>query len=157
MPISWKQLTFLPSREALDEMRETWSWLLGDGMSPFMCATSGDVYFEAADGGIHWLDTGRGKFDRIADTRDAFLQAMRADGGEQWLMSSLVEELLDGGAVVGADQCFGYRVLPILGGRYDGDNMVPMAATAWYGFSGHLHEQLKDLPDGATVALDFDQ
>lgn len=153
MTVSWKQLTFIPSQDALDELRGSWSWLVEPTMQPFMCATSGDVFLQAEDGGIHWLDTGRGYLDRIADSRDQFLELMRSDGGQEWLMTSVIAELFEAGAVVADGQCFGYKTLPILGGDYTPGNMVPMSASAWYGFSGYLHEQIKDLPDGAQVQL----
>jgi hypothetical protein len=153
MTVSWKQLSFIPAQDALDELRGSWQWLVDATMLPFMCATCGDVFFVASDGGVHWLDTGRGSFERIADSRDEFLERMRADGGREWLMADVVDELLAAGATIGEGQCFGYRTLPILGGDYTPDNMVPMSAAAWFGFSGYLHEQIKDLPDGAQVEL----
>ncbi|WP_056102728.1 T6SS immunity protein Tdi1 domain-containing protein [Lysobacter sp. Root667] len=153
MVISWKQLTFVPTPEALEEFRSSWGWFVPDEMMAFMAATSGDLFFEAADGAVHWLDTGRGELSRVAASRDEFLAAMRADGGNEWLMTPVVEELLGAGAVVGDGQCFGYKVLPILGGDYTADNMVPMSAVAWYGSSGWYHQQLHDLPDGTHVRL----
>ena len=74
-------------------------------------------------------------------------------GPEEWLMANVIDDLLEAGAVVGEGQCFGYKTLPIMGGDYTPDNMVPMSAAAWYGFSGYLHEQIKELPDGTHVQL----
>lgn len=151
MKITWKHLSFVPSREALDALRAGWSWLVDPAMRAFMCATSGDVFFEAADGSVHWLDTGIGSLDRIAADREEFVTLLREDGGTEWLMAPLVAELLEAGAVVAEGQCFGYKLMPVIGGEYEAANMYPLSAAVWYGFAGDFHEQIKDLPDGAHI------
>ncbi len=153
MALSWKDLTFVPTQEALAALRENWCWLLPDDLCAFMAASSGDLFFEASDGSIHWLDTGRGELSNIAPSRDAFLVAMRADDGTEWLMTPLIEQLMEAGAELEEGQCFAYTMLPILGGGYTPDNMVPRSAVEWYGFSGWMHQQLSELPDGSQVRL----
>jgi hypothetical protein len=126
-------------------------------MEPFMCSASGDVFYEAPDGTIHWLDTGQGTLARIAACRNEFLEAMRRDNGAEWLLSPLIDQLLEAGKVLLVGQCFAFRVLPILGGSYSAENMVPMSAAGWYGFSGYAHGQIKDLPEGAQVSFKVDE
>ncbi len=120
-----------------------------------MFSVSGDVFFEDAGGGVYWLDTGQGTLERIAATRAEFLDRLRTDSGREWLMSALLESFIEAGLVVGENQFLGYRTLPILGGDYTAENMRPMSAASWYGFSGYLHEQIHDLPEGAQVRLTF--
>ena len=151
MPSSWKQLTFIPSSEALHELREQWSWLVDATMQPFLCSASGDVFFEATDLAIHRLDTGQGRLERIASNREEFLREIRKDSGAEWLLSPVIDQLLEAGAPLSPDQCFGFKVMPILGGTYTPDNMVPMSAISWYGFSGYVHHQIKALPEGTQV------
>lgn len=152
MPASWKQLSIVPSAEALAELREQWSWLLPDPLKAFMASAMGDVFLEGDDGAVFWLDTGRGKLEMIAPSRDAFMAELRTKA-EDWFLASLVDELLEAGIVLDSEQCYGYKVLPVLGGKYEVANVAPMAALAWYGFSGHVHGQIRDLPDGAQVSL----
>lgn len=153
MTVTWKRLTFIPTQDSLDELRENWGWLVDSELEPFLFASSGDVFFQAPDKGVHWLDTGRGILECVAGSRDAFLEEMREDGGRKWLLRDVIEDLLAAGFSLGPDQCFGYKTFPIMGGDYTPDNMAPMSAGAWYGFSGYLQEQLKDLPDGTQVQL----
>lgn len=151
MQATWKQLTIVPSPEALHQLREHWSWLVADTFQPFMASASGDVFLEAPDLSIHWLDTGQGKIELIANCQEEFLSKLRSDNGVEWLLSPVIDELLAAGVSLEPDQCFAYKVLPILGGTYTPNNMVPMKASEWYGFSGHVHRQIKNLPDGAKV------
>ncbi|TAK91541.1 MAG: DUF1851 domain-containing protein [Burkholderiaceae bacterium] len=153
MPATWKQLSFIPSSAALQCLREGWSWLIPESLSAFMCASSGDVFLEAEDQSIHWLDTGQGRLTRVAESREEFLSALREDNGAEWLLAPVIDQLLDSGKSLAPDQCFAYKVMPILGGTYTVDNMVPMSASKWYGFSGYVHSQIKDLPDGAHISF----
>lgn len=137
----------------MQQLQENWSWLVDPSLSVFMCAASGDVFFEDSAGEIHWLDTGCGEITKIAESREKFLTALRADQGKKWLLAPVINELIDTGIFLETDQCYGFKVLPLLGGEYTIDNMVPMSAAGWYGFSGYMHLQLKDLPDGKQVQL----
>jgi hypothetical protein len=157
MPATWKQLAFVPSSEALHELRDGWRWLIGEALEPFMASASGDVFLESEDGAIFWLDTGAGKLTRIAENHEAFLAELRTEAGSDWLLAPVIDKLVDSGISLGVDQCFAYKVLPLLGGSYTPENMKPMSAGAWYGFTGSVHAQLKDLPDGAKVSFKFDE
>jgi len=121
-----------------------------------MCSASGDVFFVAEDGTVSWLDTGQGLLTQICVNRDEFLKELKEERGAEWLLAPVVDELVDSGVELALDQCFAYRVLPILGGPYTPENMVPMSAAEWYGFSGHIHSQIKDLPEGAKVEFKID-
>ncbi|WP_169787963.1 T6SS immunity protein Tdi1 domain-containing protein [Caldimonas brevitalea] len=122
-------------------------------MEAFMCSAAGDVFFEAPDRSIHWLDTGQGQLAQVSDTRDLFLAALRDDAGAEWFLAPVVDQLLAEGKLLAEGQCFAFKVLPILGGTYAAENMVPMSAAEWYGFSGHVHHQIKDLPEGTSMSF----
>ena len=122
-----------------------------------MSAASGDVFFSAKDGSVYWLDTGQGLLTQIASSQEQFLAEMRKDGGAEWLLSPVIDRLLDSGLQLDHDQCFAFKVLPILGGTYTPENMVPMSAAGWYGFSGYAHHQIKDLPEGTQIRFALDE
>lgn len=157
MPASWKQLTFIRSSEALHVLREGWGWLIGESLSPFMCSASGDVFFLDDAGIVFWLDTGQGLLTQICANREEFLKELKEERGAEWLLAPVIDQLVDSGVELAPDQCFAYRVLPILGGPYSAENMVPMSAAQWYSFSGYMHSQIKDLPDGAKVEFKLDK
>jgi len=156
MHATWKQLAFTPSAESVASLMKAWSWLLEDQLSPFLFAASGDVFFEAEDRSIHWLDTGQGALTRIAESEAEFLQEVRNDQGREWLLSPVIDRLLEAGKPLGKDQCYRFTLLPILGGKYTVDNMSPASAGAWYRFTGDVHSQIRDLPDGTHVEFKFE-
>lgn len=156
MRATWKDLTFLPSDEALRELREQWGWLVPAESTPFMFSAMGDVFYESAAGEVFWLDTGRGAYERVAGSREQFLVVLR-DKAEEWLLASLVDELLQKRGLLQPEQCYGFKTMPILGGKYEVSNLKAMSAAAWYGFSGYIHRQISELPDGTHVQFVLDK
>jgi hypothetical protein len=156
MAASWTQLTLVPSAEAVEALREHWGWLVPAAWQPFIASRAGDVFLEGEDGSVHWLETGGGALTRVASDRDAFRQRLAEDGGAELLLAGVVETMFEGGLVLGEGQCLGFTRLPILGGSYTPENLFPITAAEWYGFSGHIHQQLQALPDGANVRLSFE-
>jgi hypothetical protein len=45
------------------------------------------------------------------------------------------------------------KILGILGGAYGGDNLATIPLGELVSFTGYLADQIKDLPDGATIQL----
>jgi len=156
MTAAWSQLTFVPPPEAVAALLEHWRWRVPESLSPIIGSTAGDVFLEDEDGSIHWLETGTGTLSRIADSRDQFRKLVEMDGGAELLLAAVVEAMRDGGALLGAGRCLGFKRLPILGGTYTAENRYAIAASEWYGFSGDLHHQIDGLPDGTRVELKFE-
>lgn len=51
------------------------------------------------------------------------------------------------------DQCYAFTTLPVLGGEYSVENVCIMRWEEWFSFTADIFQQIKDLPDGATVRL----
>jgi hypothetical protein len=70
-----------------------------------------------------------------------------------WYMSSLVAEAEESLGPLSAGQKYCLRIPGPLGGEYGGSNLAKLALRELVLASGHIAEQIKDLPDGATVQL----
>jgi len=58
--------------------------------------------------------------------------------------------------VLDAGQCYTHAIHPILSqGSFSAENMHPVSAAEHHSTSGHIHERLRDLPDGAHVPVDI--
>ena len=156
MAASWKQLTFVPDEEALSALRRAWEWLVPNDYKPFMAGVAGDVFYEANDGSIYWLSTDSGNLIKVAPERSQFLEQLKDDGAREWLLAPIVDTLLETGSVLGTGQCYGFKLLPVLGGDYTEENMVPINAAQWYSFSGEAHRQMQGVADGTEVRLVFE-
>ena len=58
------------------------------------------------------------------------------------------------GKVLGPGECYCYLRLPMLGGGFEPDNFVIRDVVTHFQIWGPIHEQLRDLPDGATVRFE---
>jgi hypothetical protein len=77
------------------------------------------------------------------------------DTRAQWFLEPVIERRRAAGVILEAGQCYGYRMLPILGGNYDGENREAMSAAGHLGFTGYMHEKIKNLPDGTQIKINF--
>ena len=151
---TWSQITIRPSDVALGALRKNWQWQLGDEWKPLMFSAIGDVFFEVPAGTVWWLSTATGALEQVADSRECFVDLLGSDAADEWFLPGLVEVLRSQGKVLAEDQCYTYAVLPIFsGGSFSAENMHPAMAAQHFSTSGHTHESIRKLPDGAQVQL----
>ncbi len=148
----------LPPHPLLIEARpgylDEWRWMIGKDAVLLAASVSGDLFFHDVDGRVHWIDTGAGSIECVADDVASFQRKVRTvEFSGNYLLESLVADCLRTHGLLTMAQCLGYRVLPVFGGDYSGDNRVPMAAAEHFAFTGDVHRQIDGLPDGATIEL----
>jgi len=155
MKVTWKELSFLPSEEALATLNQAWSWLLPETYQPVMASALGDLFFQK-DSAVYWLDTGAGEIRRVAESRAEFLELLKTDKANEWFMPPVIERLLAAGKTLKPDHCYTYAILPIFKeGSYEVTNLNPVPAKEHFALTGDLHRQLKDLPEGSKVKLEI--
>jgi len=114
----------------------------------------GDVFAVFEDGSVHRLDVGIGEIERVADDRDHFADQLNDDANaNNWLMIPLVDRCVAAGIHLGHNQCYGYKVPPILGGDYTVENVAPMGLSAHYSFLADMYRQTKNLADGTPIKI----
>lgn len=143
----------------IDQTGKDWSEFLRDWMPPLPSSFTlwlvnrfGDAFVVADDGSVHMLDVGAGIFTRLADNRSHFADLLDADrNADNWLMIPLVDECRKAGMQLGSDQCFGFKIPPILGGKYQLSNVEPTDLAVHYSFLADIYKQTKDLPEGTQI------
>jgi hypothetical protein len=131
-----------------------WLWLIPDHLTVWIMNRFGDLFVVLDDGTIHMLEIGGGRITKIAESRDDF--ADKIDGGEnanQWLMIPLVDKLVSAGVRLSKGTCYGYRIPPVIGGDYTVENTAVVSIPEHYSFHADIHQQIKNVPDGAKVVL----
>jgi hypothetical protein len=114
----------------------------------------GDLFVVLEDGSVQMLDVGGGSLTRLAQDREDFCrQVDEGDNANQWLMIPLVDRVVAAGLGLGPGQCYGYKLLPVLGGGYTVENTAVLSVAEHIGFCGSLHQQIADVPDGEQVVL----
>jgi hypothetical protein len=131
-----------------------WREALPESFTLWMVNRFGDLFTVHDDGSVHMLDVGAGRLARLADNRDHFCSLVDVgDNANNWLMIPLVNECVAGGMILRPNQCYGYKVPPILGGEYHVSNVEPTDLSVHYSLLGDIYRQTKDLSDGTRIRV----
>jgi hypothetical protein len=142
--------------EEIDPLLADWRWRIGDDTHPLFLTASGDVFLADPRGGILWLNTGEGTVTPVADSSDDFQKKLRdAATRDNYFFAPAINRLRQSGKTLSLGQCYGFIILPILGGDWEGENRFPVSAKEHLSLTGHIHGQTKDLPEGTKVRLKF--
>ena len=139
-----------PTETTILRALEAWSWLsLGD-MTVFAVSAFGEPFMEAVNGAIHHLDTTEGKLHLIADSRQTFRDALcDEEMRDTLLLTALVTAAREHGLALQADECYHFKIAPVLGGAFHIDNIEVTPLLVSIELSGLLHDQIRNLPDDA--------
>jgi hypothetical protein len=130
----------------------SWRWKVGDSSQVVALSLSGDIFFKDGSGSVHWLDTGAGTTELIALSEVEFWAVLGDPSrAADLLLQQVVELFLQANGPFPPGKCLGYKTLPVLGGDYAGANRVLMPAAEHFAFTGDVHQQIKDLPDGTNI------
>jgi hypothetical protein len=139
--------------ESGDELLDDWRWLTGPDLHLWHATKMGDAFLRhPADGSIHFLDTVSGEVERIANDEADFERVIASeDNADRWLMREVVDMQAMLGMRPGPDQCLSFRNPPVLGGQLLPDNFDVVSLIVHLSVAGQIHEQVKDLPEGAPI------
>jgi hypothetical protein len=154
MSIGWSSLTFTPTDESVQQLAESWGWLIREPFVPVLFSTLGDVFFQPDSGGVWWLNTGTAEVTRVADSVSQFRELLGTEVVNEWFMPGLIEQLHAAGKIPETGECYTYVTLPIFAeGKYDVENLNPVPAHEHFSLTGRILCEIKSLPSGAKVKL----
>lgn len=154
MSINWESLTCTPSDEAVNQLTESWGWLLREPFSPVLFSALGDVFLEPDSGGVWWLNTGVGELTQVAESVQEFRELLGTELADDWFMPTLIESLHAAGKIALPGQCYTYITLPVFAeGKYDVANLNPVPAHEHFMLTGHVLSEISGLPDGVKVKI----
>jgi len=159
--MKWTEIAFVPDEEAVSALNVGWGWEFGQPVTPFLSSMFGGVFFETYSGGVRWFECGTGLFEDVAASRAAFDNFL---GGErdanwearvdEWFLPAFVSELRAAGLQPDERHCYGLTTLPIFqGGTYTANNVFVCPIHEWFSYTGSIHRQVADVPDGGSVRL----
>jgi hypothetical protein len=132
------------------ELLSGWSPPLPDVYTIWLVNRFGDVFAVFEDGTVHMLDVSNCVLNKVADSRDDFARSAETRYRD-WLLTPLVDACEGAGIVLKAHQCYGFKVPPILGGKYEISNIGAVDISVHYSFLADIYRQTKDLPDGTRI------
>jgi hypothetical protein len=138
--------------EALAE----WRWLVPPTSRPVLLTALGDLFLQAGDGSIEFLDTAAGALTRVGASYTAWKVELSTDRPEWWFMPGFVAELVASGATLKAGEVYSPIIPEVLGGKRTVTNYSASPWTAHLHVLGSVHRQVKDLPEGTPIVLHVD-
>jgi hypothetical protein len=147
---------YLIDQEGKDwaDLLSGWSPPLPEEFTIWMVNRIGDVIAVYEDGSVHMLDVGAGTVQRLANDRDDFFEEIgRDENANLWLAIGLIDACVSAGLRLGPDECYSFKIPPLLGGQYEAENLHPCDLSVHYSFLADIHRQTKDLPDGTRVNI----
>jgi hypothetical protein len=139
----------------IEEIKESWGWV---GIDPEEVVGENDFgnLIIKDTNGTYWRLCPEDIYCKIVANSREELDQLSADPGflEDWYMESLVEQANEklGPLHDGCKYCL---VTPgPLGGDYGASNIQTASQEEIIRLSGHLGEQIKDLPEGAKIKLE---
>jgi hypothetical protein len=139
----------------LAKIMSSWTWLIGNDKTVVALTKAGDAIIKDNFEKLYFLDVGCGELNLISDNYLDFTHAkLKEETMEELLLPGLVDKLERENIILKPMQVYSYTLLPILGGKYDENNMYTLDIYEHYNLTGDLHYQLKDNPDGTRVDIE---
>ncbi len=151
MPLTWDDLTVCFEHIDRTKLIEDWQWLVGSSL-PILITSVGDAFLQNESGEIYWLITGSAEFEKVANSYEEF-QAKLNDNEliNEWFLVPVVAQLKEQGVQLEQGKLYGFKQLPVLGGKYEPENFELTDIEVHFAMSGQMNLKIKDLPDGSRV------
>lgn len=149
---SWKELTI--SLEGFDhhQLLAEWRWLVPETMSPLWLNRFGDWALKSPDATVYFLDILEGTFNCIASSELALNSLLESEENRnKWLMADWAGICGTRALHLSSGECFGWKIAPILGGKFEFSNIQVFYITVYESIMGQLHRQLKSFPEGYVI------
>ena len=131
-----------------------WRWMIGPRARAVGWSSAGDLFYLDERDRICHLDTGAGTAKPVAESRSAFeLALVDSTRSEELLLLPVVRSYEAAHGRLVAGQCLGFHTLPVFGGAYSADNRWAISIAEHAAFTGDVHRQIRDLPDGTRVKI----
>lgn len=88
------------------------------------------------------LDVGSGVCEEIAQDRQHFAKLLDiGDNAQAWLRFSLTDACRRAGMHLGEQECYGFKIPPTLGGKYEVSNLTTTHLAVHYSYQSYICKQ----------------
>lgn len=138
----------------LDVVRQSWSWTGIDPVELLAENEFGNLIIKDAQG-QYWRLCPEDSYCKVIATSREALDRLSADQAflHDWTTRRLVDQAFLRLGVLPEGRKYCLKIPGVLGGEYGGDNLATISLEDLIRASGHIAEQIADLPDGARIKL----
>jgi hypothetical protein len=103
----------------------------------------GEVFVLAENKAVLRLDVGVGMCTEVARDQNHFAQLLDSDRRlpDEWFRIRLVDACRQSGMNLRADECYGFKIPPTLGGRYEVLNLKPTNLLVHFSYQAYICKQ----------------
>ena len=124
-----------------------WRWLVPETATPLFISAFGDWVFGHPDGSLWALSVLEGSYDQVAKNAAEYNTLNKS---AEWLEKTFIagwQVIAAGhGMQPGKDECLGWKVHPLLGGKFEVANLQLFSMLVYQSIMGQLHRQLQQRP-----------
>lgn len=126
-----------------DSLLSEWRWLVPTDAKALLIGVFGDMILAAPDGS-HWhLDLLEGRFHKVAsNSKDFNERKQHEEYRDEWFGANWASIALEHGLTPKVDECFGWKVAPVLGGEFCLENIAVFSLSVYLPITGQLFRQL---------------
>ena len=151
MALTWNDLTVSFAHLDREKLLEDWEWLVGSAL-PILVTSVGDAFLQNEGGEVYWLVTGSGEFEKVAETYEDFQDKLKDNSLiHDWFLVPVVSQLKEQGIELKQGMLYGFKQLPVLGGKYEPGNFETTDIEVHFATSGQINFKICSLPDGTKV------
>lgn len=153
MTITLNDLTISAQGVDMDSILDDWTWAMPEPMRPVLLTALGDAFAQGQSGAVYFVDAVRGEIRAVADDGASF-QGMLRDARfvTEHMQPAQVVACRQAGLGLDVQQVYGHRKPLVLGGADEIDNFEATDVAVHLSVHGQIHQQVRDLPDGASVS-----
>ena len=135
-----------------------WRWLVPESDTPLFISIFGDWVFGQPNGSLWALSVLEGTYEQIAQNAAEYNTLNKSF---EWLDATFIAGWQEIAARHGLEptdgECLGWKVHPIIGGKFEAENLAIFSMTVYQSTMGQLHRQLRGStgrPSGSVAARD---
>jgi hypothetical protein len=129
-----------------------WRWLVPQEFAPVQMSKFGHWFFTDPVGRVHNLDLIEGDLQEIAPSIADYNRLKDlAENRTEWFLDGFVFRCDAEGLKLGPGECYGWRVHPMIGGKFEFENIQVFSLSVYESLMGQLLPQWKNLPPGQPI------
>ena len=139
------ELTILASEVNARDALNDWVWLLNKPLKPIFLSKFGDWFFFNAQGAVEMLDMIEGQLRVVAASDSEFNALCKTpEKQSEWFLDGRLYRMHNDGLELSSGQCFGFKLAPILGGKFEAENIGIFSVWLYNSLCSQLHQQLRN-------------
>ncbi len=139
----------------LEILRQQWAWAFEDPTQILMVNVFGNLLVACHDGSLWRVIPEELTARKIRDDKNVLAVFEDEAFREDWFLEGVADAALTALGPLHEGQCYAFKMWPSLGGTFHPENMYLARMTEWLGVSGDVGRQIKDLPHGTKLTLNF--